>query len=193
MNLHSIMKTVSDHVPRMESVWFSLPEDAFCALRDAADYREQLQLFRTRCCKFDDGDSQRAAIVLEFMYQTVHFCIKDCQMTYFQAQKYMSIVVDIFEKYCLTESATEQTKEDALKEFGEKLQGIIYDHEVISGDENAETREERKNIVFSIDITRKMASYFSFSFIRYYDAYKFCFTTFPNFKDVNIVKNVELR
>ncbi len=112
-------------------------------------------------------------------------------MTYFQAQKYMSIVVDIFEKYCVTESAIEQTKEDALKEFGEKLQGIIYDNEVISGDENTETREEIKNIVFSIDITRKMAINFSFSFIRYFDAYKYCFTTFPNFKDVTIVKNIE--
>jgi len=136
-------------------------------------------------------DSQRAVILLEFMYQTVHFCIKDCKMTFFQAQKYMTIVVDIFEKYCLTESATEQTKEDALKEFGEKLHGIIYDYEVIDGDESAETREQRRNIVFSIDITRRMATYFSFSFIRYFDAYKYCFTTFPDFKDVNIVKTIE--
>ena len=175
----------------MESAWFSLGEDTYSALCQAADYGEQLELFKSRCCKFDDMSSQRAVILLEFMYQTIHFCIQDCQMTYFQAQKYMSIVVDIFEKYCLTESAIELKKEDALREFGEKLQGIIYDIEVISSDESTGAVEERRNIVFSIDITRKMATYFSFSFIRYFDAYKYCFTTFPDFKDVNIVKSIE--
>lgn len=175
----------------MESAWFSLDEDAYLALCQSVDNSDQLQLFKARCCKFDDMEGQRAVILLEFMFQTVHFCIKDCQMVYYQAQKYVSIIADIFEKYCLTESTIEVNKEDALREFGEKLQGIIYDKEVVNGDENRETREERRNIVFSIDTTRKMATHFSFSFIRYFDAYKYCFTTFPDFKDVNIVKNVE--
>ena len=154
----------------------------------------------------DFEDNLRAKIVLEFLFQSMVFC-RENAMDYTQAARYMSVVCSIYEHSCVLEPLS--TQSSAIESFQMQMNDLARELRpaVPPGGTAASTSDNNNNDVdraiatsagsaaqtrlFSIDMMKSMATFFSRTFLRYFAAYQYVHGTLPELKLVHCVETID--
>ena len=185
------------------SRWLSCSEadyTAFCAGSEQGDSGDWELL--VALTGIEDSESNlRAKIVLEFLFQNMVFC-RDNSMDFAQAALYMKVVSSIYEQSCVLEPHSNQ--EGAIASFQRHMNDLAGEMRPIASCTASNSDDADKNMasssssstiqqgrLYSIEMMKSMATFFSRTFLRYWAAYKFVHCTLPEFKIVHTVETIE--
>lgn len=133
---------------------FDIQEDTFSAFcgADSPQAAEELLLGKMGLASMQDN--QRAMIVFEFVFNIVEFCSKS-GFDYGKFLVILQIFQKCFDQFILGEAGS---PDEAIEVFKENM---------------------RASVQFDVDSSRNVAAFFSTSFIRNFNGYRYVMTNLP--------------